>query len=121
MISILPGRPSEWNSKASRSENWLVGSMSSGMVTTRTVAGRRGNPLSRWQGRGGGLYAAAMKHEANLSASTRRLPDVADFARAKAAQAAGGDIEHVVVGQWLLTWGKPGRKSFAEWLHEQDG
>ena len=51
----------------------------------------------------------------------RRLPEAEDFARAKAAYAAGDGVEHVVVGQWLLTWGKPGRKPFADWLHDQDG
>ena len=62
-----------------------------------------------------------MKHEGDLSAGVRRQPDIADLARAKASYAAGGDVDHVVVGAWLLTWGKPGRKDFADWLADQDG
>jgi hypothetical protein len=62
-----------------------------------------------------------MKHESGMAKRPRRLPEAEDFARAKAAYAAGDGVEHVVVGQWLLTWGKPGRKPFADWLHDQDG
>ena len=62
-----------------------------------------------------------MKHEAGLSPRAPRLPDAADFARAKASYAAGEGVDHIVVGQWLLTWGRPGRKKFEDWLNDQDG
>ncbi|MCP3734903.1 hypothetical protein M9979_08470 [Sphingomonas sp. RP10(2022)] len=62
-----------------------------------------------------------MKHEADIASRTRRLPDAKDFARAKAMHAAGEGVEHIVVGQWLLTWGKPGRKDFEDWLQDQNG
>ena len=62
-----------------------------------------------------------MKHEPAIAAKGRRLPTPEDFARAKAMYAAGEGVEHIVVGQWLLTWGKPGRRDFADWLAEQDG
>lgn len=62
-----------------------------------------------------------MRHEPDLSRATRRMPTAADFQRAKASYAAGDGVEHIVVGEWLLTWGKPGRKPFADWLNEQDG
>jgi hypothetical protein len=70
-----------------------------------------------------------MKHEPRIADQTdsdavvrsHRLPDAHDIARAKASYARGGRVEHLVVGQWLLTWGKPGRKPFGEWLQDQDG
>jgi hypothetical protein len=62
-----------------------------------------------------------MKHEPRFASQRRRLPESADFARAKASYAAAEDVEHLVVGEWLLTWGAPGRKDFADWLAEQDG
>ena len=62
-----------------------------------------------------------MKHEADIVPRPRRIPDASDFARAKAACAAGAPVEHAVVGQWLLTWGKPGRKTFEDWLNDQNG
>ncbi|WP_293872978.1 MULTISPECIES: hypothetical protein [unclassified Sphingomonas] len=62
-----------------------------------------------------------MKHEADIAPRTRRLPDAEDFARAKAMYAAEEGVEHVVVGQWLLTWGTPEFKDFPDWLAEQYG
>ena len=62
-----------------------------------------------------------MKHEAGLSRREGRKPDAADFARARTSYASGAGVDHIVVGQWLLTWGQPGRKDFADWLKEQDG
>ena len=38
-----------------------------------------------------------MKHEADIVPRPRRIPDASDFARAKAACAAGAPVEHVVV------------------------
>jgi predicted transcriptional regulator len=61
-----------------------------------------------------------MNAETNIPRSHRR-PDVADISRAKADLAAGVGVDHIVVGAWLLTWGKPGRKDFADWLNDQDG
>lgn len=62
-----------------------------------------------------------MKHEADIARRASRLPNVEDFTRAKAMYAAGEGVEHVVMGQWLLTWGRPGRKDFEGWLNDQDG
>jgi hypothetical protein len=62
-----------------------------------------------------------MKHEPDIAPRARRLPDANDFARAKSMYAAGKGIEHIVVGQWLLTWGKPSFKDFPHWLDEQNG
>jgi predicted transcriptional regulator len=70
-----------------------------------------------------------MKHEPRIreqaesgtAAPTLRLPTADDFARAKASYAAGEGVDHIVVGQWLLTWGSPDRRSFAGWLKDQDG
>ncbi|MDP1027507.1 hypothetical protein Q5H91_09810 [Sphingomonas sp. KR1UV-12] len=62
-----------------------------------------------------------MKQDFDIPPRPRREPTRADFARAKSMYAAGEGVEHVVVGRWLLTWGKPGRKNFADWLAEQDG
>ncbi|WP_375395677.1 hypothetical protein [uncultured Sphingomonas sp.] len=62
-----------------------------------------------------------MKHEAGLSQRGEREPTAADFARAKASVVAGRGVDHVVVGQWLLTWGQPGRKKFKDWLADQNG
>ena len=62
-----------------------------------------------------------MKHQADISSRPRAQPEASDFARAKASYAAGGGVEHIVVGAWLLTWGKPGRKDFGDWLNDQDG
>ncbi len=62
-----------------------------------------------------------MKHEADIAPRARRLPDASDFARAKSMYAAGKGVEHLVVGQWLLTWGEPGFRDFPDWLAAQDG
>lgn len=48
-------------------------------------------------------------------------PTRADFTKAKVSYARGDGAAHVVVGAWLLTWGRPGRKDFENWLSEQDG
>ena len=69
----------------------------------------------------GWAYVPDMNQHVDIARPARRLPAKDDFTRAKADWAAGEDIDHVVMAQWLLTWGKPGRKDFAEWLHDQDG
>ena len=33
----------------------------------------------------------------------------------------GRSHSHAVVSKWLMTWGKPGRKPFHQWLADQDG
>lgn len=42
-------------------------------------------------------------------------------ARAEADIAAGRVYPHAIIGEWLLTWGKPGRKPFKEWLADTHG
>lgn len=42
--------------------------------------------------------------------------DYAADARAMADVAAGRVHDHSIVSEWLMTWGKPGRKPFREWL-----
>jgi hypothetical protein len=43
----------------------------------------------------------------------------ASDARALADLATGRVYPHAVVAEWLLTWGKPGRKPFKDWLAER--
>ena len=62
-----------------------------------------------------------MKHEPDIAARRSRAPTLEDFTRAKAMYAVGENVDHVVVGQWLRTWGKPSQKQFAAWLREQHG
>ena len=45
----------------------------------------------------------------------------ADVIRAKASYARGTGVEHVVMAEWLMTWGRRGRKDFGDWLADQDG
>lgn len=45
----------------------------------------------------------------------------ASIARARADVAAGRVHSNAIVGEWLLTWGKPGRKPFKEWLADRHG
>jgi hypothetical protein len=42
-------------------------------------------------------------------------------ARALADLEAGRVYPHAIVGEWLKTWGKPGRKPFKEWLADRHG
>ena len=62
-----------------------------------------------------------MKHEAGFLSQSLPLPTVEDFARAKAGYGSGDGVDHIVVRQWLQTWGEPGHVPFAEWLSAQDG
>ncbi|KIU28049.1 hypothetical protein SR41_09545 [Sphingomonas melonis] len=62
-----------------------------------------------------------MKHEAGFSTPTIPLPTAADFARAKQGYQAGDGVDHIVVRQWLRTWGEPGHVPFEEWLAAQNG
>ncbi|SFP89732.1 hypothetical protein [Sphingomonas rubra] len=62
-----------------------------------------------------------MKHDPDIAPRASRRPTIDDFTRAKASYAAGDGVNHVVVGQWLLTWGDPDQQPFAEWLREQHG
>lgn len=42
-------------------------------------------------------------------------------ARAMQDYHEGRSYPHEIVSRWLMTWGTPGRKSFFEWLADQDG
>lgn len=61
-----------------------------------------------------------MKHEP-ISPDPQRPVDAAMIARVRAELTSGFGVEHAVVGRWLETWGKPGRKPFGEWLAAWDG
>ncbi|EZP52540.1 hypothetical protein [Sphingomonas sp. CV7422] len=43
-----------------------------------------------------------------------------DVARAKAGYESGYGVDHVIVSEWLRTWGQPGFKDFPLWLAEQN-
>ena len=62
-----------------------------------------------------------MTPEAQIPPRNARRPTRDDFVRAKAGYASGYGVDHVVVGEWLRTWGEPGQVPFAEWLAKQDG
>ena len=47
--------------------------------------------------------------------------DAASLARAEADLAAGRVHSHEIVAEWMMTWGKPGRVSFREWLAARGG
>ncbi len=57
--------------------------------------------------------APGIRHVDDLEA------DAEDDARALADLAAGRVYPHAIVGEWLSTWGKPGRKPFKEWLAQR--
>ncbi len=63
----------------------------------------------------------SMKHEARIRDHVEDEPLADAVARARSMYAAGEGCEHRVVSEWLLTWGKPGRKPFKEWLDAWDG
>lgn len=62
-----------------------------------------------------------MKHEPINPDPDGRQVDAAMIEQARAELAAGTGVEHAVVGEWLKTWGKPGRKPFREWLAAWNG
>lgn len=62
-----------------------------------------------------------MKHEPDFQPSQDQEPLELAFARARASFAAGTGVEHRIVSLWLMTWGKPGRKPFGDWLTAWDG
>ncbi|MGP7795329.1 hypothetical protein [Sphingomonas sp. CLY1604] len=62
-----------------------------------------------------------MKHEAGLSSPKIPLPTAEDFARAREGYASGRGVDHIVVRQWLRTWGEPGQVPFEDWLAAQNG
>jgi hypothetical protein len=41
--------------------------------------------------------------------------------RARADSDAGRVYPHAIVGEWLKTWGKPGRRPFQDWLADTRG
>jgi hypothetical protein len=62
-----------------------------------------------------------MTPDAEIRSSEPRRPTRDDFAEAKAGYASGYGVDHIVVSEWLRTWGHPGQIPFAEWLAQQDG
>lgn len=67
------------------------------------------------------IIPIAMEHEPGLFERRDPQAEAASLARARADIAAGRGVDHAVVRQWLLTWGKPGRVSFEDWLAAQNG
>jgi predicted transcriptional regulator len=68
-----------------------------------------------------GRYVRAMKHEPGIFEQRDRDAEAAAIARARADVAAGRVHSHEVVKEWLMTWGKPGRLPFREWLAARNG
>lgn len=62
-----------------------------------------------------------MKHDPIVIARAVDAVEPALLARAREDYAADRGVDHEVVKHWLLTWGKPGRVKFAEWLYGEDG
>jgi len=61
-----------------------------------------------------------MKHEPGIFECDPEA-EAASLARARADVAAGRVHDQATVGEWLLTWGKPGFKPFREWLTARHG
>lgn len=57
-----------------------------------------------------------MEHEPGIFDERNLEAEDASIARARADIAAGRVHDHATVSAWLMTWGKPGRKPFREWL-----
>jgi predicted transcriptional regulator len=68
-----------------------------------------------------GRYVRAMKHEPGIFEHPDPEAIAAADARAEADIVAGRVHSHQIVGEWLATWGKPGRLPFKEWLAKRDG
>ncbi|MES2755498.1 MAG: antitoxin [Pseudomonadota bacterium] len=62
-----------------------------------------------------------MKHEPAIFEEPDPEAEAAAIARARAAVAAGDVHPHETVGEWLKTWGRPGRLPSKEWLARRDG
>lgn len=62
-----------------------------------------------------------MKHEPGIFEERDSAAEAAAIARARADVAAGRVQSHEIVRQWLMTWGKPGRLPFREWLAARNG
>ena len=66
-------------------------------------------------------YVRAMKHEPGIFEQPDPDAIAAADARAEADIRAGRVHSHAIVGEWLMTWGKPGRLPFREWLAQRNG
>lgn len=62
-----------------------------------------------------------MKHEPGIFEQPDADAIAAADARADADIAAGRVHSHEIVGEWLMTWGTPGRLPFREWLAQRNG
>lgn len=93
---------------------------------------REPGPFRRDDSPADGVADSATVTDAELEALLDRLPPPpglpATDTEASAAEARamqdyrdGRSHPHEVVSQWLATWGKPGRKTFHEWLADRDG
>lgn len=67
------------------------------------------------------LCSDSMKHEPAIFEAPDPASIEAADARAEADFAAGRIYPHAIIGEWLKTWGQPGRLPFKEWLAKQDG
>lgn len=63
----------------------------------------------------------AMKHEPGIFDTRDDAAIAAADARAEADVAAGRVHSHEIVKEWLMTWGKPGRLPFRDWLAARNG
>ena len=85
------------------------------------VASRSGKPHSLGKQGRTRYVPDSMKHEPAIFEEPDPAVEAAAIARARAAAAEGRVYPHEVVGEWLKTWGKPGRLPFKEWLAQRDG
>lgn len=65
-------------------------------------------------------YIGWVKHEPGVFDYRDVDAEELAVARARADAAAGRVYDHVVVREWLKTWGTPDRKPFREWLAQRD-
>jgi hypothetical protein len=62
-----------------------------------------------------------MKHEPNIADRRDPMPFAEEIAKARLDYSTGRGVDHVVVREWLMTWGEPNYKPFDVWLSEWDG
>ena len=62
-----------------------------------------------------------MKHAPGIFEEPDPHAEAAADARALEDYRAGRYVPHAIVGEWLKTWGKPGRLPFREWFAARDG
>ncbi len=66
-------------------------------------------------------YVRAMKHEPGIFERSDPEAIAAADAQAEADIRAGRVHSHAIVGEWSMTWGKPGRLPFKDWLAQRNG